>query len=87
MAIKKSDWIFIAIVVAVFGIFFAISGEETTIKVPTDEIHAPFPEMKQTLGKKETEVFCKECHNTEEMPLSKEHPPPFRCLFCHKFKN
>ena len=84
MAINKRDWIFIVIILAVFGTFFAISGEEKTVRVPNDEMHAPFPDMVRDMGKKETEVFCKECHDTEEMPLSKEHPPPFRCLFCHK---
>lgn len=85
MAFNKRDWIFVVIVLAVFGTFIAISGDEKTTRVPTDELHAPFPEMVQSMGKKETEVFCKECHATEEMPLSEEHPPPFRCLFCHKF--
>ncbi|PLY01282.1 MAG: cytochrome C [Desulfuromonas sp.] len=85
MAIDKRDWIFIVVIIAVFGTFFAISGEEKTVHVPDNEIHAPFPDMVASMGKKETEVFCRECHDTEEMPLSEEHPPPFRCLFCHKF--
>mgnify|MGYP001811843783 CR=1 FL=1 len=85
MAINKRDWIFIAIILAVFGTFFMISGEGKTVRVPNDEIHAPFPPMVQSMGKKETEEFCRECHDTEDSPLSEKHPPPFRCLFCHKF--
>jgi len=85
MAINKRDWIFVVIVLVVLGIFIGISGEEKTVRVPANEMHAPFPDMVREMGKKETEEFCRECHGTEEMPLSKEHPPPFRCLFCHKF--
>ncbi|PLX75967.1 MAG: cytochrome C [Desulfuromonas sp.] len=86
MKITKRDWIFVALIVIVLGIFIAISGEEKTVRVPTDPTHAAFPDMVERLGKKETEGFCRECHDTEEMPLSAEHPPPFRCLFCHKFE-
>lgn len=86
MAFKKRDLLFIALVVLVFGIFFAISGEEKTTRVPQDEIHMKFREMADTEGKKATEKFCKDCHNEENLPLSEGHPPPFRCLFCHKFE-
>jgi len=85
MAINKRDWIFIVIILAVFGTFYFISGEGTTVRVPANEMHAPFPDMVRDMGKKETEVFCRECHGTEEAPLSEGHSPPFRCLFCHKF--
>jgi hypothetical protein len=86
MAFKKRDWLFIALVVVVIGIFYVISGEEKTTRVPQDEIHMRFREMAATEGKKATEKFCKECHNPQDMPLSEGHPPPFRCLFCHKFE-
>jgi len=86
MSLKKRDWLFIALVAVVFGIFYAISGEEKTIRVPHDEIHGKFFEMVNAEGKKETEKFCKECHNPENLALPEGHPPPFRCLFCHKFE-
>jgi hypothetical protein len=86
MALKKRDWLFVALVAVVFGIFFAISGEEKTTRVPHDEIHAKFFEMVNLEGKKETEKFCKECHNPQNLSLPEGHPPPFRCLFCHKFE-
>lgn len=84
MAVNKRDVIFLAIVVAVFGTFFAISGEGTTVRVPYDDIHAQYYPVIKQQGKKAAEVFCKECHNEEKMPFSENHPPPIRCLFCHK---
>ena len=48
MRISKKDWIFIAIIAGVFAVFFAISGEEKTKRVPLDDKHqarqpAPLP--------------------------------------------
>ncbi|HWI40865.1 MAG TPA: cytochrome C [Verrucomicrobiae bacterium] len=81
MKIGKKDWIFIAIVAAVIIIFYAISGEEKTSKVPNNATHAPFYEvMKKTGSKKEAEKGCLSCH--KEFPAN--HPSPNRCLFCHK---
>jgi hypothetical protein len=38
-----------------------------------------------TMDKKEAEKFCEECHSPEGVsPLPKDHPPKYRCLFCHK---
>ena len=42
MKIGKNDWIFIAIIVVVLAVFYAISGTEKTKKVPLDEKHKPF---------------------------------------------
>ncbi len=54
---------------------------ETTIKLPNDEIHARFHHMK----KRDAEAFCIKCHNPKgTAPLPKNHPPKYRCLFCHK---
>ena len=36
-------------------------------------------------GGKEAEKFCGECHSDDGIsPLSEQHPPKYRCLFCHK---
>ena len=83
--ITKNDWIFIGIVVAVLGIFWAISGEEKTKFVPNNEIHAKVYEvMKQTGSKREAEKDCEKCHQEMGVPYPKDHPPKNRCLFCHK---
>ena len=86
MAFKKRDGLFIAVIVIVLGIFIAISGEETTVRVPDDDIHHKYFQIVEVEGKKATEEFCKECHQPDNLPLSEDHPPPFRCLFCHKFE-
>jgi cytochrome c553 len=65
------------------GIFFFLynAPEETTKHLPNDEKHARFMKM----DKKEAEKSCEECHSPEgEAPLPKDHPPKYRCLFCHK---
>jgi hypothetical protein len=37
------------------------------------------------MDKKEAEKFCEECHSPEGVaPLPEDHPPKYRCLFCHK---
>jgi hypothetical protein len=37
------------------------------------------------MDKKAAEKFCEECHNPEGVaPLPENHPPKYRCLFCHK---
>lgn len=65
------------------GIFLFLwnAPEETTAHLPHDENHERFFPM----GKKEAEKFCSECHSPDgEAPLSEDHPPKYRCLFCHK---
>jgi len=62
-------------------LFLFNAPEETTKKLPMDGIHTKF----QTMGKKEAEKFCEECHNPQgEVPLPAGHPPKYRCIFCHK---
>lgn len=86
MALQKRDWIFVAIMVAVFGTFFLISGQEKTTRVPFDEIHQKYYPVIRNEGKKAGEKFCKECHTEEKLPFPAGHPPKFRCLFCHKLE-
>ena len=93
MKIGRKDWVFIAIVVAVIGTFYAISGEEKTTKVPLDETHRPFYDIVAKTGSKmEADKGCPACHNqTGGVPFPKDHPVkpeggPMRCLFCHKLQ-
>jgi cytochrome c553 len=80
----KKIWLYnLLFVVVCAGLFLFLwtAPEETTSRLPNDEIHARF----QTMEKKEAEKACEACHNPEgEAPLSKDHPPKYRCLFCHK---
>lgn len=93
MRISKKDWIFIAIIVAVFGTFFLISGEEKTTRVPLDDVHKPSYEIfKKTQSKMEADKGCPACHyEPGGVPFPPKHPAgpkdsPSRCLFCHKLQ-
>ena len=81
---KGKSWIynglFVVICAAIF-LFLWNAPEETTAMLPSDDNHARF----MTMEKKEAEKLCEECHSpTSEAALSKNHPPKYRCLFCHK---
>jgi hypothetical protein len=70
-------------IVVCAGLFMFLwnAPEETTTRLPNNENHARFMKM----DKKAAEKFCEECHSPDgEVPLSKDHPPKYRCLFCHK---
>ena len=73
----------ILFIVVCAGLFLFLwnAPEESTTYLPNDEDHAKFMKM----NKKEAEKFCEECHYPEgEAPLPEDHPPKYRCLFCHK---
>lgn len=62
--------------------FLLRAPEETTPFLPHDNHHEQYHLVE---SKKAAEKFCLECHSDEgEVPLTAEHPPKFRCLFCHK---
>jgi hypothetical protein len=71
---------FIVICVGLF-LFLWNAPPETTARMPHDEIHSPFYDMERKVA----EQKCDSCHNPEGVaPLPAEHPPTYRCLFCHK---
>ena len=70
-------------VVVCGGLFLFLwrAPEETTKFLPNDEDHATFMKM----DKKAAEKFCNDCHLPDGVaPLPEDHPPKYRCLFCHK---
>lgn len=71
--------IFIIFCGAIF-LFLWKAPEETTAPLPHDSDHEKFFSM----GKKEAEKYCTDCHNPEVVALPADHPPKYRCLFCHK---
>ncbi len=72
--------LFLVISLALLAFLFS-APEETTPHTPKDSTHLKFAKMK----KKEAEKKCTDCHAPgKESPLSPGHPPPNRCLFCHK---
>ncbi|OGR06269.1 MAG: hypothetical protein A2511_16350 [Deltaproteobacteria bacterium RIFOXYD12_FULL_50_9] len=65
------------------GVFMFLwnAPPETTHKLPRDENHLKYFSM----DKKEAEKECETCHNPQgKAPLPQNHPPKYRCLFCHK---
>jgi hypothetical protein len=81
---KKRNYLFhAAFIVFCVSIFLFLwnAPPETTAKMPRDENHIPFYD----LDRKVAEQKCDSCHQPEGIsPLPVEHPPTFRCLFCHK---
>jgi hypothetical protein len=91
MNISKKDWGFVALIVAVIAIFYVISGEEKTKKVPYDDTHRQFYDLSHSgKTKKEIDPLCESCHDGVKIAFPDKHPAkpgggPMRCLFCHKF--
>ncbi len=91
MTTAKKDLIFIATIVVVLGVFWAISGKEKTHKVPHDAKHQQFYRIfKETKDKMAMDRGCPACHNEQGgVPFPAKHPlkpkdGPMRCTFCHK---
>ena len=87
MSLKKRDLTFLAVVATVFGVFYLISGDIKTTRVPYDEIHKQYLAVVQGDGKMAAEKFCGECHKPDgSAPFPKDHKARDRCLICHKWE-
>ena len=80
---KKTDFLFIVAGIAIIT-FFALAPPETTVHVPHDNVHMEALKVADNEGKKAAEKLCNKCHNSDKIPLPEDHPPKYRCLFCHK---
>jgi hypothetical protein len=103
MKIDKRDWIFIALIAAIAGILFFITGNVKTTPVPNNQIHkiaydaayqnAPGPNassFKRAFyrpDKVRAEAYCAPCHKEKGVPYPPNHPTKNRCLLCHILKN
>ena len=94
MKIGKKDWMFVGAIVIVLAIFYAISGEEKTRKVPFDDKHRGFYDMAARdglKGQKQADLGCPQCHNEAGgVPFPPMHPVkpsagPMSCHLCHKY--
>lgn len=85
MKLKKRDWLLLAIGAGII-VFLWAAPEESTHRVPMDETHERFYTLVKQEGKKAAEKFCEDCHNPDGVPFPENHPPKFRCLFCHKLE-
>ncbi len=79
----KRDLLLLVGAVGIVAFLWA-APKETTTHVPTDDTHRPYYELVAKEGKKAAEKHCEECHNDQGVAFPKDHPPKFRCLFCHK---
>jgi hypothetical protein len=84
---NKTKWLINAAFIALCAgilIFLFNAPKETTSPLPHDEVHQPFFAIE---SKKEAEQSCLSCHDQDkDAPLPNNHPPKYRCLFCHKRK-
>ncbi len=80
---RRSDLLFLGVGIIII-IFFSLAPPESTVHVPGDAIHKTAVITAKDKGKKAAEKLCKDCHNQKNMELSENHPPKYRCLFCHK---
>lgn len=81
---QRKTWLwnllFLLLGSAVLGLLW-LAPPIATPYMPRDEHHAPYFDI----PKKEAEKHCFECHGPEmSNPLPNNHPPPYRCLFCHR---
>ena len=84
MKIRKADILFIMLIPAVVLCLWLLTTEQTTVRIPLDEEHHESLQAYRADGKKAAEQLCSACHGEEAIPLSEQHPPKYRCMFCHK---
>jgi len=87
MKIRKADVVFIALIPLILLCLWMLTTEQTTLRIPLDDDHIKLIEIYETEGKKAAGKNCSACHGDEAIPLSENHPPKYRCMFCHKFEN
>ncbi|MBI4843188.1 MAG: hypothetical protein HY809_02535 [Nitrospirae bacterium] len=76
MTTGRKNILFIFAMLAVFGFFWAISGERAH-QMPADDNHIFVTDT----------ALCKGCHiPAGSNVVSEKHPPKFECLKCHKAK-
>jgi len=84
MRLRRADIVFIALIPLVLLCLWLLTTEQTTLRIPRDDTHSGSLHAYRTDGKKAAEHVCRTCHAEEAVPLSAEHPPGYRCMFCHK---
>ena len=70
----KKNFVFAAVIIFVVTLLYTLSLDEY-IPLPHDEEHIDLNDEKE----------CMTCHGEDGgTPLSKDHPPKYRCLKCHE---
>jgi hypothetical protein len=81
---RRADILFIVLIPTVVLCLWLLTTEQTTVRIPADETHHEALQAFRDDGKKAAEKVCRTCHAADRQPLSKNHPPGYRCMFCHK---
>jgi len=84
MKLRKADVLFILLIPAVLLCLWLLTTRQTTLRIPVDEKHQEALQAYKAEGKKAAEQVCRTCHADDQIPLSRNHPPKYRCMFCHK---
>jgi len=84
MKIRRADIAFIVLIPVVLLCLWLLTTEQTTLRIPQDDDHHESLQAYSVHGKKEAERVCRSCHGDGGLPLSDNHPPKYRCMFCHK---
>jgi hypothetical protein len=84
MKLRRADVLFILLVPAVVLCLWLLTTKQTTVRIPVDETHQEALGAYRAEGKKAAEKVCRTCHTDDQIPLSENHPPKYRCMFCHK---
>jgi hypothetical protein len=85
MKFRRVDLVFVVLIPVVLLVLWLLTTEQTTLRIPLDDEHAASLHMYRAEGKKAAEETCRTCHGDDRNPLSEDHPPEYRCMFCHKF--
>lgn len=72
----KNTLIFIAFVLVVLGLLYAVSGRRVEPRpIPIDSRHEAVKDPK----------ICMDCHGPgKDAAMKRSHPPKYECFKCHK---
>ncbi len=85
MKVTKRDLLLMAVVLLVLALVIIGTRDEKGKPVPLDDRHDSFYKaMEKGANRIDVEKGCVVCHNPQDNPLPKKHPPKEECLICHK---
>jgi len=88
--LRKGDIIFIVIVVAIFLVFYLISGDVKTKAVPRNAQHQQVYDMLAAgKSKSDIDLVCVTCHDGVNIKFPPDHPVKptggkMSCHLCHR---
>jgi len=84
MALKGRDGIFLLLVGIIIAVLLVSNLRDQPPGFPNNDRHQPFvTALAQGTQRTTVEAGCVTCHNPQQRPLTKQHPPKEQCLICH----